>query len=63
MTTRTLAPTDPRVTNPQVRRIHNVTVVQSRQGWTKEDAYRAITDADHGIVYARPVDHVAVGRK
>jgi len=45
---------DPRVQNPQLRRIHNVAVVQSRKGWTKAEAFQAITDANAGITYPIP---------
>jgi hypothetical protein len=49
-----LSPTDPRVLIPQLRRIHNVAVVQHRKDWTEQDALKAIADANLGIVYALP---------
>jgi hypothetical protein len=40
-------------TNPMVRKIHNVKVVQSRKGWKYADVEKAIADAKAGIVYDR----------
>jgi hypothetical protein len=45
---------DPRVVNPQLRRIHNVSVVHSKAGWTRTEAFQAITDAANGITYPLP---------
>jgi hypothetical protein len=38
-----------RKTNSQVRMLHNVVVVQSRQGWKQAEVFRAIADAQAGI--------------
>ena len=46
-----LSPTDPRVTNPMLRKIHNVTVVHARKGWTKAEAMEAVKAAARGEVY------------
>ncbi len=40
-------------TNPMVRKLHNIKVVQSRQGWKYADIEKAIADAKAGIVYDR----------
>ena len=52
MTPHVLPPDDPRRVRPALRRIHNVTVVQSRKGWTRADVMQALADADKGIVYS-----------
>ena len=39
--------------NPQVRRLHNIKVVQSRKGWKFADLRKAMADAAAGIVYDR----------
>jgi hypothetical protein len=36
-------------TNPQVRKLHNVKAVQSRQGWKMDEFCKAIADANGGI--------------
>ncbi len=38
-------------TSPQVRALHNVRAVQSREGWKQAEALRAIADAEAGIAY------------
>jgi hypothetical protein len=38
-------------TNPQVRRLHNVKVVQSRRGWKVDEVCKAIIDANDSIAY------------
>ena len=38
-------------TNPQVRMLHNVVAVQSRNGWKQAEVLRAIADAEAGITY------------
>ena len=38
-------------TNPQVRMLHNVRAVQSREGWKQAEVLRAIADATSGIAY------------
>jgi hypothetical protein len=35
--------------NVQISILHNVKVVQSRKGWTRAEAEKAITDAKAGI--------------
>lgn len=35
------------------RRVHNIAVVQSREGWTMADVMKAIADAEKGIRYER----------
>jgi hypothetical protein len=35
-------------------RIHNITVVRLRRGWTIEDVRQAIADADRGVSYQMP---------
>jgi hypothetical protein len=51
MNSKNLSPDDKRVTNPMLRKIHNVAVVQSRKGWTKEQALEAVKAAARGEVY------------
>lgn len=40
-------------TNPKVRMLHNIKVVQSRKGWKYAHVEKAIADAKAGIVYDR----------
>jgi hypothetical protein len=35
-------------------RVHNITVVRLRRGWTIGDVRQAIADADRGIKYQMP---------
>ena len=37
--------------NEQLRRLHNIQVVQSQRGWKLSDVQQARLDATNGIVY------------
>ena len=49
--TKRLGPDDKRVTNPMLRKIHNVAVVHARNGWTRTEALEAVKAAARGEVY------------